>query len=216
MFLKAIKVKFSSGFLINSILVGSLAVLGLSSVSIAETPRLGAAAQEATPYGMTFQVEKKCNALSVDQFIEEMKKLANFCEFISADQAKRGFPRCPTYMCPNTVTSPTTSPGPTIKVVIGTRDPQQSRYYGPGSSMYTSSIGMNSPGMGGPGMGGPGMGGNSDSVLDRISISIELVLPLSKNPNLMSCYFPMTPDILKESLGKINEVATTKGGLKCD
>ena len=129
MFLKAIKVKLSSGLLINSILVGSLAVLGLSSVSIAETPRLGAAAQKATPYGMTFQVEKKCNALSVDQFIEEMKKLANFCEFISADQAKRGFPRCPTYMCPNTVTSPTTSPGPTIKVVIGTRDPQQSRYY---------------------------------------------------------------------------------------
>jgi hypothetical protein len=210
-FLQAIKGKVSRGFFVKSIIVGSLTLLGLSAVSFAETPRLGAAAQGVTPYGMTFQVEKKCNPLSVEQFIEEMKLLANFCEFISADQAKKGFPRCPTYMCPNTVTSPATSPGPTIKVVIGTRDPQQSRYYGPGSSIYSSSIGMS-----GPGMGGPGMGGNSDSVLDRISISIELVLPLSKNPNLMSCFFPMTPDILKESLGKINEVATTKGGLKCD
>jgi hypothetical protein len=185
-----------------------LSLVFVSKQSNAETPKLGESnLEESSPYGLTFQVEKECNALSVDRFIEEMQKLANFCEFINVEQAKKGFPRCPTYMCPEKVSSPTSSAGPSIKVVIGTRDSQSSRYYGSYSSSYSSSSGM-----GGGGMGG---GGDSDSILDKISISIELVLPLSKSPNLMSCYFPMTPDILKESLGKINDVATTKGGLKC-
>ena len=180
-----------------------LSLVFISKQSNADTPKLGEGVlEESSPYGLTFQVEKECNALSVDRFIEEMQKLANFCEFINVEQAKKGFPRCPTYMCPEKVSSPTSSPGPTIKVVIGTQDSQSSRPYGNYASSYPGSMGM-------------GGGGDSGSVLDKISISIELVLPLSKNPNLMSCYFPMTPDILKESLGKINEVATTKGGLKC-
>ncbi len=155
-------------------------------------------------YGYTFSTPLACESLSVDSFIVNMQKLAEYCEFINTKQAEKGFPRCPTYMCPNTkVPSTGTEAGPTLKVVISTQNNQNGSYYGGYSSMY------------GGGNGGPNGGNNNKTLQERINISIELTLPLSRKVETQSCYFPMTPDLVKETMIKINTIAAEAKAKNC-
>jgi len=147
--------------------------------------------------------------LSVDSFIANMQKLAEYCEFINTKQAEKGFARCPTYMCPNTkVPSADSEAGPTVKVVVSTQNNQNGSYYGGYSSTY---VGIG----GGGGMGGGGGGNNNKPLIDRINISIELTLPLSRRVETQSCYFPMTPELVKETMGKINTIAADAKAQNC-
>ncbi|MEI8027846.1 MAG: hypothetical protein WCI18_15965 [Pseudomonadota bacterium] len=164
-------------------------------------------APEDQNYGYTFSTPLACESLSVDNFIVNMQKLAEYCEFINTKQAEKGFARCPTYMCPNTkVPSTGTEAGPTLKVVISTQNNQNGSYYGGYSSMY---------GGGGGGGGGSNNGNNNKTLLELINISIELTLPLSKRVEMQSCYFPMTPDLVKETMMKINTIAAEAKAKNC-
>ena len=118
-------------------------------------------------------------------------------------------------MCPNTkVPSAGTEAGPTIKVVVSTQNNQNGSYYGGYSSMYGGSSGPSSGTGGRPGT-GSSSGNSNRTLLDRINISIELTLPLSRRVDTQSCYFPMTPDLVKETMIKINTIAAEAKANNC-
>jgi hypothetical protein len=153
-------------------------------------------------YGYTFSTPSACESLSVDSFILNMQKLAEYCEFVNLKQEEQGYPRCPTYMCPNArVPGTDADPGPSVKIVVSNQNNQYGSYYGSYSSIY----------------GGGSSNGNAQKTLwDRINISIELTLPLSKRVDEQSCYFPMTPDLVKETMIKINQIAAERKSKSCE